>query len=462
MVDIEVIPKSIDGIYSSLNSIIKVLQREYNLNEEIVEAIAKIAVEDVYDNLDSYDSNISLFDFEKKIIEYVQEYIKKQLEDGNFEILDQYINKDQVLSDSYNMLINRLKKISSFLKKIDYPLTLDICINLINNCAGLKILLNRIINIKEDLISKINLKEIFDDEIAELFIEGYCKINNIKVKNSIPIRKKIESEYPEDLLGMYLLEIDKPLLSIEEERYLAYEKMLGNEEVKKEFIERNLRLVVSIAKRYKNRGLSMLDLIQEGNLGLIEAVNHYDVTKECRFSTYAKWWIRKGITTAIYNKGRMIRIPIHKQENLRKVISLKEKLEVTLNKEVTAKEITKTLNISLEEAIQLVNLFYDTTSLNEISDDDMTTIEDRIAYIDNDLDNAILKCDLKYLLEKSNLTEKEINILTLRYGLDGNNPLTLTEIGNIYGVGRNYIGQVEKRVISKIRRRCNIKEKSYN
>ena len=170
----------------------------------------------------------------------------------------------------------------------------------------------------------------------------------------------------------------------------------------------------------------------------------------------------KVITTAIYNKGRMIRIPIHKQENLRKVISLKEKLEVTLNKEVTAKEITKTLNISLEEAIQLVNLFYDTTSLNEISDDDMTTIEDRVAYIDNDLDNAILKCDLKYLLEKSNLTEKEINILTLRYGLDGNNPLTLTEIGNIYGVGRNYIGQVEKRVISKIRRRCNIKEKSYN
>ena len=260
----------------------------------------------------------------------------------------------------------------------------------------------------------------------------------------------------EDPVRMYLKEIGKvPLLSAEEEIELAKRMESGDESAKKRLAEANLRLVVSIAKRYLNRGLSFLDLIQEGNLGLIKAVDKFDYTKGYKFSTYATWWIRQAITRSIADQARTIRIPVHMVETINKLIRISRQLLQEYGREPTSEEIAKEMGITVEKVREIKKISQDPVSLETpigeeedshlgdfIPDDDVPAPVDAAAY-------SMLKEQLMEVLDT--LSDREKKVLMLRFGLEDGRPRTLEEVGKEFNVTRERIRQIEAKALRKLR-----------
>jgi len=255
---------------------------------------------------------------------------------------------------------------------------------------------------------------------------------------------------------MYLKEIGKvQLLTIEDETELAMAMEQGDEESKRRLTEANLRLVVSIAKRYGNRGMQFLDLIQEGNLGLIKAVEKFDYRKGYKFSTYATWWIRQAITRAIADQARTIRIPVHMVETINKLLRVSKQLLQELGREPSAEEIAKEMQLSVDKVRGIMKLSQDPVSLETpigeeedshigdfIADDDMPAPADAAAF-------SLLKEQLIAVLDT--LTEREKKVLRLRFGLDDGRPRTLEEVGREFNVTRERIRQIEAKALRKLR-----------
>lgn len=260
----------------------------------------------------------------------------------------------------------------------------------------------------------------------------------------------------DDPVRMYLKEIGKvPLLSSEEEIELAQKMMEGDESARKKLAESNLRLVVSIAKRYVGRGMLFLDLIQEGNLGLIKAVEKFDYTKGYKFSTYATWWIRQAITRAIADQARTIRIPVHMVETINKLIRVSRQLLQAYGREPTPEEIAKELNISVDKVMDIQKIAQEPVSLETpigeeedshlgdfIPDDDALAPSDAASFM-------LLKEQLVDVL--STLTEREEKVLRLRFGLDDGRSRTLEEVGKEFDVTRERIRQIEAKALRKLR-----------
>ncbi|MDD3279479.1 MAG: RNA polymerase sigma factor RpoD [Lachnospiraceae bacterium] len=260
----------------------------------------------------------------------------------------------------------------------------------------------------------------------------------------------------EDPVRMYLKEIGKvPLLSAEEEIDLAQRMEDGDEEAKKRLAEANLRLVVSIAKRYVGRGMLFLDLIQEGNLGLIKAVEKFDYRKGYKFSTYATWWIRQAITRAIADQARTIRIPVHMVETINKLIRVSRQLLQELGREPTPEEIAKEMSMSVERVREILKISQEPVSLETpigeeedshlgdfIQDDNVPVPADAAAF-------TMLKEQLEEVL--GTLTEREQKVLRLRFGLDDGRARTLEEVGKEFNVTRERIRQIEAKALRKLR-----------
>ena len=260
----------------------------------------------------------------------------------------------------------------------------------------------------------------------------------------------------DDPVRMYLKEIGKvPLLSPDEEIELAKKIELGDEEAKKKLAESNLRLVVSIAKRYAGRGMQLLDLIQEGNLGLIKAVEKFDHRKGYKFSTYATWWIRQAITRAIADQARTIRIPVHMVETINRLVRTQRQLVQKLGREATPEELAKELDMPVERVREIMKISQDPVSLETpIGEEEDSHLGDFIQ--DNNVEVPADAATYTLLHEQlmdvlSTLTEREQKVLRLRFGLDDGRPRTLEEVGRQFNVTRERIRQIEAKALRKLR-----------
>lgn len=302
--------------------------------------------------------------------------------------------------------------------------------------------------------NNIDVLRITDDDVDDemlLDVDDEDEIEVEKIDLSVPDGVSIE-----DPVRMYLKEIGKvPLLSAEEEIELAKRMELGDQEAKKRLAEANLRLVVSIAKRYVGRGMLFLDLIQGGNLGLIKAVEKFDYRKGYKFSTYATWWIRQAITRAIADQARTIRIPVHMVETINKLIRVSRQLLQELGREPTPEEIAAEMNMPVERVREILKISQEPVSLETpigeeedshlgdfIQDDNVPVPADAAAF-------TLLKEQLEEVL--GTLTEREQKVLTLRFGLEDGRARTLEEVGKEFNVTRERIRQIEAKALRKLR-----------
>jgi len=294
-----------------------------------------------------------------------------------------------------------------------------------------------------------------DEDLIEPDIEDLKEVEDLKLEE-IDVNSAIEGVSVDDPVRMYLREIGRiPLLTFEEELSLAKRVLENDEEAKQKLAESNLRLVVSIAKKYVGRGMLFLDLIQEGNMGLIKAVEKFDYQKGFKFSTYATWWIRQAITRAIADQARTIRIPVHMVETINKLIRTSRHLLQILGREPTPEEIAEEMEIPVEKVMEIQKIAQDPVSLETpigeeddshlgdfIPDDESPAPHDSAAY-------TLLKEQLEEVM--STLTPREAKVLKLRFGLEDGKARTLEEVGKEFQVTRERIRQIEAKALRKLR-----------
>ncbi len=315
----------------------------------------------------------------------------------------------------------------------------------------------------KEIMDSLGELELDPEQIDKVY--EYFEAQGIDVLGAMDMEEDVEKEIdislPEginidDPVRMYLKEIGKvPLLSADEEIELARRMEEGDESAKKKLAEANLRLVVSIAKRYVGRGMLFLDLIQEGNLGLIKAVEKFDYNKGYKFSTYATWWIRQAITRAIADQARTIRIPVHMVETINKLIRISRQLIQELGREPTAEELAQEMLMPVDKVREIMKIAQEPVSLETpigeeedshlgdfIPDDDIPAPADAAAY-------TLLQEQLKDVL--NTLTDREKKVLRLRFGLDDGRARTLEEVGREFKVTRERIRQIEAKALRKLR-----------
>jgi len=305
-----------------------------------------------------------------------------------------------------------------------------------------------------DAFEELGVNLLTDDGEEEPNIEDLKEVEDLKLDEIT--ENTYEGINVDDPVRMYLREIGRiPLLTFDEELDLAKRILDGDEEAKQKLAESNLRLVVSIAKKYVGRGMLFLDLIQEGNMGLIKAVEKFDYTKGFKFSTYATWWIRQAITRAIADQARTIRIPVHMVETINKLIRTSRHLLQQLGREPTPEEIAQEMEIPVEKVMEIQKIAQDPVSLETpigeeddshlgdfIQDDDSPAPHDSAAY-------TLLKEQLEEVM--NTLTPREAKVLKLRFGLEDGKARTLEEVGREFEVTRERIRQIEAKALRKLR-----------
>lgn len=396
------------------------------------------------------DSNINFVEyFEKTLVEYINKYITNNKK--NFLIIINNFIAQHLKAETTDEKesLTELIKLEKFITSVNFDGKIDFYIDLLANNEN-------VCNFVKDIIDKNNIanqiEELTNYSIISILIEAYSMIND----TSIDIYDIAEDGYySDDSFKMYCSEIKKfPLLDQQEFIILFNKYKNGDMQAKNQIINSNLRLVISVATKYIRPGLSILDLVQEGNIGLMTALERFDITKGYKFSTYAIHWIRCAITKFIYNHSRNIRIPSDVYRKLRKYKTAINYLTVTLEREPTIEEIASYMNITIADVQKLDALQHDTISVNQLIDSDSTSeLIDFISDTESSLDEfVILSHDIEHLFKKASLSDRECEIISLKYGLGGNKSLTYAEIGHKYGISRQRVEQIIKKLLTRLRR----------
>ena len=457
---------SIDDIYNILSplfnktykkfSFVSMTEEEYNLivRNSILESIS------AYDGSDDYKKYIL-----RKISKSILTKIKEDIEDPSksFNIINGYINQEFPRNIDYDNAINSFNKLENFLELCDFILSTDIIERLINENTLIIKLLNAIFEMDRDEIVNGKFDESYSDLIVS-FIEIYCKKNNIKIKESKLKYEDFGVFASQDSTSIYLKEIQNyGKFSREEELKIIAKIKNGDIKARNEFLERNLKLVVSIAKKYQGRSIPLIDLIQEGNIGLMKALEEFDINMGCKFSTYATWWIRQSITRYIADKSRNIRLPVNFYYEISNFRKIKTHLERELGREPTILELARKTGKGKDTILRYLAYLNDTKSLDDkVGEKEDTDFSYFIPSKEEPLEKKAIRNDLSIriseLLKKCNLGDKEIDILTSRYGLNDQDILTLEEIGQKYNITRERVRQLEAKALKKIRNSVYVKE----
>lgn len=312
--------------------------------------------------------------------------------------------------------------------------------------------------VDEDALKKLETgdeKEDAEDELLSLEDDDFSKEEEGE-EIDLDAVDLLEGIGTEDPVRMYLKEIGTvPLLTAEEEYSLAMKKQEGDEYAKQRLIEANLRLVVSIAKRYTGRGMSFLDLVQEGNLGLIKGVEKFDPEKGFKLSTYATWWIRQSVTRALADQARTIRVPVHMVETINKMSKMQRKLTLELGYEPSIKELAEHLDMTEEKVQEIMQIAREPASLETpIGEEDDSNLGDFVADAnvlspEGNVESVMLREHIDSLLD--DLKERERQVIVLRFGLEDGHPRTLEEVGREFNVTRERIRQIEAKALRKLR-----------
>lgn len=397
-------------------------------------------------------------DYSKHIIEKVQnnisDYIIALINNSNtsYRLIDNYINYSFKEVNSFNKSLKYFSKLNNYFEVYNYIPNQDLIIELINNNTIFNEMITELIKQADSIKDLLN--NFVTNDLIVLTVETYCMLKNIEIEKE---EDNISYElFSDNNVSLYVNEIIKiPLLTNEEEKELAIEVKNGDKLARKKFIESNLRLVIKNAYKYLNRGLPLLDLIQEGTFGLMTAVDKFDIEKGYKFSTYATYWIRQSMQRALALKSRNIRIPVYLYDKLYVYKHTFNNLSDRLNRIPTDDEIAKEMGISVQQVSVINNALNDTISTNTIiGDEDEDELEsiilDESVIISEMIENDELKKYIEFVLYKV-LPKREYNIIKCRFGFNNDKIFTLDELGKKYNITREAIRQIEKRALRKIR-----------
>ncbi len=443
--------------------------KQFSFLELSREAFKHIVLSEIEKSKQEYTGNLSYSAYLKSNITkaLINETSKLlAIPQNAIKVISSYTDTYLSSSSTSDNSLKNLNQLSNFLNACEYFPDQEILIELLNKNDKFLKMIEAVVQKYYPQIVAGKSAEIFDNEITILSIETYCLIKRIEIKKTID---QSQYDYDEqspvtDSVKKYLNEISSiPLLTPEQERKIAIRIAYGDEEAKKIMIESNLRLVVKVAKKYINLGVDFLDLIQEGNLGLITAVERYDVSKGNKFSTYAVWWIRQSISRAIREKSRNIKIPVQKYDDLYTLNKTVTKLEALLQRRPTIEEVANEMGEPLFVVQELYQLSQDTISMNvKVDDDKETEMGALISKKEQSPEDLVIVEDMKKqlhtLLNSVDLTPQEYEVTKLRFGLESNEKMTLEEISQRFHVTRERIRQIEYKVLKKLRRSNKIKE----
>ncbi len=469
--------KNKNDIFSLLFEPIYKIREKYkflNISNDDFNKLVMETIEERLKNLDNpnYIKHKSLNEdyFIVKIEKNITKYLNMKILENEFLVLDNFVKENIKDVNSYKEARDEMLK---FQELFDFH-------NIMPKETDLEKLLkeNEKLNKILKLIVSRNLENIKRNKIPAIFTSGfismtlieiYCEINNIEIKEESKSELDnniLEKGLERDILKSYLRDLHYPTLTKTEEQNLFLEYQNGSKEAFEKLVNHNLKLVVSIAKTYYNKqGMEFIDLIQEGNLGLIKAIKAFDPSMGYKFSTYATWWIKQAITRSVADKGRLIRLPVHMIETLNKYRKEKSRIEQELGYKPTYDELAEFLEIPYEKVEEYEKLVENAISLNDTVNadcDDPDELGDFIPSNDEDIpdlmERTLLVKEIEKLFEKVKLNEKEKKVIIHRFGLFDNEIMTLEELANIYNLTRERIRQIEVRALKKLRFSPHIKD----